>query len=42
MQDIGVDVADNVPARAYDLMGWYAGDTSILVEPYAAVIKDTF
>lgn len=42
MQDIGVDVLDNVVARAYDLMAWYAGKPATLVEPYAAVIKDTF
>lgn len=42
MQDIGVDVMDNVVARAFDLMAWYCAKGSILVEPYAAVIKDTF
>jgi hypothetical protein len=30
MQDLNVDVFDNVTARAYDLMAWYAGDAGTL------------
>lgn len=30
MQDLAVDVFDNVTARAYDLMAWYAGDAAIV------------
>lgn len=33
--DLRVDVDDNIPARAFDVMGWYAGDTDILVDVYA-------
>ena len=38
MQDIGVDVADNVPARAFDLMGWYAGHAAEQVDLYGCRI----
>jgi hypothetical protein len=30
MQDLSVDVFDNVTARAFDLMAWYAGDAAIV------------
>lgn len=30
MQDLAVDVFDNVTARAFDLMAWYAGDAGSL------------
>ena len=40
MQDIGVDVDDNVTARAFDLMGWYAGDADALVAAYGVHIED--
>jgi hypothetical protein len=39
-QDIGVDVDDNVGARAFDLMAWYAGDAAELVDLYAVAIED--
>ena len=39
-QDLGVDVDDNVPARAFDLMGWYAGDADELVDLYSVAIED--
>ena len=40
-RDIGVDVDDNVPARAFDLMGWYAGDAAELVDLYSVAIEDS-
>lgn len=40
MQDIGVDVDDNVAARAMDLMGWYSGDADELVDAYGVQIED--
>lgn len=40
MQDIGVDVDDNVTARAMDLMGWYTGDADELVDVYGVEIQD--
>lgn len=40
MQDIGVDVDDNVTARAMDLMGWYSGHASELVDLYGVQIED--
>lgn len=40
MQDIGVDVDDNVTARAFDLMGWYSGDADELVDAYGIQIED--
>lgn len=40
MQDIGVDVDDNVTARAFDLMGWYSGDADELVDAYGVEIQD--
>jgi len=39
-QDLGVDVDDNIPARAFDLMGWYAGDADELVDLYSVCIED--
>lgn len=40
IQDIGVDVDDNVVARAMDLMGWYSGDADELVDAYGVQIED--
>lgn len=40
IQDIGVDVFDNVTARAFDLMGWYTGDAGTLVSEYVVEIQD--
>jgi len=40
-QDIGVDVDDNVPCRAFDLMGWYTGDADELVDLYSVIIEDS-
>lgn len=40
LQDIGVDVDDNVTARAFDLMGWYSGDADELVDLYAVQMED--
>ncbi len=40
IQDIGVDVDDNVVARAMDLMGWYSGDADELVDLYGVQIED--
>ena len=40
IQDIGVDVDDNVTARAMDLMGWYSGDADELVDLYSVQIQD--
>jgi len=40
IQDIGVDVDDNVVARAMDLMGWYSGDAAELVDLYGVQIED--
>jgi len=40
MQDIGVDVDDNVAARAMDLMGWYSGDADELVDAYGIQVED--
>lgn len=40
IQDIGVDVDDNVVARAMDLMGWYSGDADELVDLYSVAIED--
>jgi N4-gp56 family major capsid protein len=39
-QDIGVDVDDNIPARAFDLMGWYSGDADELVDLYGVQVED--
>ena len=40
MQDIGVDVDDNIAARAMDLMGWYSGDADELVDAYGIQVED--
>jgi N4-gp56 family major capsid protein len=40
IQDIGVDVDDNVVARAIDMMGWYSGDADELVDTYMVVLED--
>jgi len=34
MKDIGVDVDDNVTARAFDLMAWRSADQKLLVDAY--------
>ena len=41
IKDIGVDVDDNVVARAIDLMGWYSFATAELVDAYGVIIEDT-
>jgi len=41
IKDIGVDVDDNVVARAIDLMGWYSIHTDKLVDAYGVIIEDT-
>lgn len=38
LQDLTVDVDDNKVARAFDLMGWYAGDSAMLIAGYAVQI----
>lgn len=40
IRDIGVDVDDNVVARALDLMAWYSADCDQLVDAYGVIIKD--
>lgn len=40
IRDIGVDVDDNVPARALDLMAWYTVDTAKLVDDYGVNLAD--
>jgi N4-gp56 family major capsid protein len=40
LKDIGVDVDDNVTARAFDLMGWYSGDADELVDLWGVQIED--
>lgn len=40
IQDIGVDVDDNVVARAMDMMGWYSGDAGTLVSAYIVEVQD--
>jgi len=39
-QDIGVDVDNNIPARAFDLMAWYSGAADELVDLYAVDLQD--
>lgn len=41
MQDIGVDVDDNVVARALDLMAWYSAAAGELVDGYSVAIEDS-
>ena len=40
MQDLAVDIDDNVTARAFDMMAWYSGDSSVLVADYGVQIED--
>lgn len=40
IKDIGVDVDDNVVARAIDLMAWYSFHTDKLVDAYGVIIED--
>lgn len=40
LKDLGVDVDDNVTARAFDMMGWYAGDADELVDAWGVQIED--
>lgn len=39
-KDIGVDVDENVRARAFDLMAWYSGDADELVDAYYVCVED--
>lgn len=41
IKDIGVDVDDNVVARAIDMMAWYSFDSAKLVDAYGVIIEDT-
>jgi len=41
IKDIGVDVDDNVVARAVDLMAWYSFDCAKLVDAYGVILEDT-
>jgi hypothetical protein len=41
IKDIGVDVDDNVVARAVDLMAWYSIDSAKLVDAYGVILEDT-
>lgn len=41
IKDIGVDVDDNVVARAVDLMAWYSFDSAKLVDAYGVILEDT-
>lgn len=41
IQDIGVDVFDNVVARALDLMAWTSVDKAKLVDAYGVTIEDS-
>ena len=38
--DLRVDIDDNIPARAFDAMGWYAGDAALLVNAYGVNLQD--
>lgn len=40
IKDIGVDVDDNVVARAMDLMAWYTVDSKKLVDSYGVTLQD--
>lgn len=40
IRDIGVDVDDNVVARALDLMAWYSFDAAELVDEYGVTLQD--
>ena len=39
MKDIGVDVDENVVARAFDLMAWRSADQALLVDVYGVGLK---
>lgn len=41
MKDIGVDVDDNVTARAFDLMAWRSADQKLLVDTYGVGLTRT-
>lgn len=41
IKDIGIDVDDNVVARAIDLMAWYSIHCDKLVDSYGVIIEDT-
>lgn len=38
--DLRVDIDDNIPARAFDVMAWYAGDAAELVDAYGCNVQD--
>lgn len=38
--DLRVDIDDNIPARAFDAMAWYAGDAKELVDAYGVNVQD--
>jgi hypothetical protein len=38
--DLRVDVDDNIPARAFDAMAWYAGEAKELVDAYGVNVQD--
>lgn len=38
--DLRVDVDDNIAARAFDLMAWYAGNAAELVDVYGVNVQD--
>ena len=40
IKDIGVDVDDNVVARAIDMMAWYSIDSAKLVDAYGVILED--
>lgn len=39
IKDIGIDVDDNVVARAMDVMAWYSVDTTQLVDEYGVLLQ---
>lgn len=41
IQDIGIDVDDNVVARALDLMAWYSVDCKELKDEYGVIVEDS-
>ena len=38
--DLRVDIDDNIPARAFDVMAWYAGNAAELVDAYGVNLQD--
>jgi hypothetical protein len=40
IQDIGIDIDDNVTARALDLMAWYSLDAKLLQDAYGVIVED--